>query len=93
MAQETFTETMKVTGETLLDTVKKLLHEGNVRKITILDKKGEVVFNFPLTFGVLGFLISAPLTALAALIVLAKEYTLKIEREGEKNTKTKASEK
>ncbi len=88
MKQETFTETVKVTGETLLETLKKLLHEGNVRKITILDKKGKVVFHFPLTFGVLGFLISAPLTALATLIVLAKEYTLKVERSA-KNPPTK----
>jgi hypothetical protein len=88
MAEEkTFTETMKVTGESLLDTVKRLLHEGNVRKIQILDKKGKVEFDFPLTFGVVGALISAPLAILATLIVLAKEYTIKIERTSEKSHK------
>ncbi len=88
MTQEkTFTETMKVTGENLLDTVKKLLHEGNVRKIQIVDKNGKTVFDFPMTFGVVGALISAPLAILATLIVLAKEYTIKVERTEEKPTK------
>lgn len=88
MAEDkTFTETMKVTGESLLDTVKKLLHEGNIRKIQILDKKGKVEFDFPLTFGVVGALLSAPLAILATLIVLTKEYTIRIERTSNESKK------
>lgn len=74
-------ETMKATGDTLVDVIKKILHEGNIRKITIKDEKGKKVFDFALTFGVLGAIISAPLTALATLIVLAKEYTITVEKE------------
>jgi hypothetical protein len=85
--EKTFTETMKVTGENLLDTVKRLLHEGNVRKIQIVDKNGKNVFDFPMTFGIVGALISAPLAILATLIVLAKEYTIKVERTEDKPTK------
>lgn len=78
--EQTFTETIQVTGEKLLATVKQLLHEGNVRKIQILNKEGKVEFDFPMTFGVVGALISAPLAILATLIVLAKEYTIRVER-------------
>lgn len=85
--EKTFTETIQVTGEKLLETVKKLLHEGNVRKIQIVDTKGKTVFDFPMTFGVLGALISAPLAILATLIVLAKDYTIRVERTEDKTTK------
>ncbi|HRN71034.1 MAG TPA: DUF4342 domain-containing protein [Candidatus Woesebacteria bacterium] len=82
--EKTFTETIQVTGEKLVETVKQLLHAGNIRKIQIIDSKGKTVFDFPLTFGVLGALISAPLAILATLIVLAKEYTIRVEREVKK---------
>ena len=78
--KEQVTETIKVTGEKVLEIVKKLLHEGNIRKIKIQDKLGTVIFEFPMTFGVLGAIISAPLMILATLIVLAKEYTITVER-------------
>jgi hypothetical protein len=79
-----FTETIKVGGDKVIEVVKKLLHEGNIRKIKILDKDGGTVFEFPMTFGVVGALISAPLAVLATFIVLAKEYTLTVERTVEK---------
>ena len=75
-----FTETIKVGGEKVLEVVKKLLHEGNVRKIKIQDKSGGTIFEFPMTFGVVGALISAPLAVLATFIVLVKEYTITVER-------------
>ena len=45
-------ETFKVTGETLLKTVKDLIAQGNVRHITIKDKNEKVIAEFPLTVGV-----------------------------------------
>ncbi len=77
-------ETVKVTGELVIETVKDLLHAGNIRRITIKDDKGKKVFDFPLTFGIIGAIISAPLAILATLIVLAKEYTITVVKEVEK---------
>ena len=37
--QETFWETIKVQGGELLDAVKKIIHEGNVRRVVI--KQGD----------------------------------------------------
>lgn len=76
-------ETVKVTGELVIETVKDLLHAGNIRRITIKDDKGKKVFDFPLTFGIIGAIISAPLAILATLIVLAKEYTITVVKEVE----------
>ena len=53
MADKTFLETTKVQGDKLLETVKGLVHEGNVRRIII--KQGDrSVAEFPLTAGVVG---------------------------------------
>ena len=38
--------------------VKELIEEGNVRKITIKDKTGKEIAQFPLTVGVVGALLS-----------------------------------
>ncbi len=82
--EESFTETMKVTGNKVVEVVKKLIHEGNVRKIKIHDKDGKQVFEMPMTFGVVGALISASLTAIAAFLVLAHDYTISVERKERK---------
>lgn len=79
-ARETVVETIKVTGETLLETLKKLLKEGNIRRIVIKDEQDKVLIEFPMTFGVIGAVLSPVLTVLATLIVLFKEYTITVER-------------
>lgn len=88
-ARETVVETIKVTGETLLETVKKLLHQGNIRRIVIKDDQGKVLLEFPMTFGVVGAIISPLLTLLATLIVLFKEYTIMVEKVPENKPITK----
>ena len=35
MAETRYTESFKVAGQQLLDAVKKLIHEGNVRRVVI----------------------------------------------------------
>ncbi|MBP7966927.1 DUF4342 domain-containing protein [Candidatus Woesebacteria bacterium] len=79
-ARETVVETIKVTGETLLETLKKLLKEGNIRRIVIKDEQDKVLIEFPMTLGVIGAVLSPVLTVLATLIVLFKEYTITVER-------------
>ena len=52
MSDEKFrTEEFKVNGEDLLGRIKNLIKEGNIRRIIIKDKEGKVVFEIPLTFG------------------------------------------
>ncbi|CAN5221376.1 hypothetical protein BH09PAT2_BH09PAT2_02670 [soil metagenome] len=84
-ARETFVETIKVTGETLIETLKKLLNEGNIRRIIIKDENDKILIEFPMTFGVIGAVLSPVLTVLATLIVLFKEYTITVERVVDEN--------
>ncbi len=73
-------ETFKVTGENLLKKVKELIKEGNVRKITIKDKQGKILAEFPLTIGVVGAVIAPVLAAIGAIAALVGECTISVER-------------
>lgn len=77
-------ETFHVTGEKLLAKVKELIKEGNVRRIIIKDKKGKVLIEFPLTFGVVGAVIAPVLAAVGAIAALVAECSITVQRE-EKN--------
>jgi DNA gyrase/topoisomerase IV subunit A len=74
-------EEFNVDGERLVEKVKELIREGNVRKITIKDKSGKELITFPLTVGVVGAVIAPVLAALGALAALIGECTISVERE------------
>src|SRR5687768_319577 len=78
-ANGAFNETFKAKGGQVIDKVKELIHEGNVRRITI-KQEDRVVAEFPLTVGVVGALIAPMLAALGALAALLTECTIEIER-------------
>ncbi|MBV8390533.1 MAG: DUF4342 domain-containing protein [Mucilaginibacter sp.] len=74
-------ESFSIHGINLLEKVKELIEEGNVRKITITDKSGRELASFPLTVGVVGALIMPMLAAIGAIAALITECTITVERE------------
>lgn len=80
MAEEIRREQHKVTGEKLLQTVKRLVHEGNVRRIIIKDEAEHTIIEVPLTIGVVGALFLPALVAIGAIAALTADFTLEIER-------------
>ena len=74
------TEEFKVNGEDLLGKIKNLIKEGNIRRIIIKDKEGKVVFEIPLTFGLVGALIAPQLAAIGAIAALLTEATVVVEK-------------
>ena len=75
----TWTEEIEVFGNELVDQVKKLVAEGNVRRLIVRNQEGHVMIELPLTTGVaVGGVVTimapvlAALGALAALIAHAK---------------------
>jgi hypothetical protein len=77
---QTFTESFKVAGNQLVDAVKKLLHEGNVRRV-IIKQEGKSIAEFPLTVGVIGAVFAPILAAVGALAAVLTECTIEVERE------------
>jgi len=73
-------EEFEVTGNELVEKVKALIHEGNIRRITIKDQKGKTLIEIPLTIGVIGVALALPLAAVGAIAALATKCTISIER-------------
>jgi len=81
MAKKKRQEEFKVKGEDLVDKVKRLIQEGNVRRLTIKDKTGKTIIEMPLTVGVVGTVVAPPLAAVGAIAALVTECTISVERE------------
>lgn len=75
------TEEFKVSGEMLIKKIKEIIKEGNVRRISIKDKEGKIIAEFPLTFGVVGAVIAPVLAAIGAIAALITECTISVERD------------
>ena len=79
MANEKFT----VSGSQLVDKVKQLIHEGNIRRVRLLHE-GRTVIELPLTIGApaaaLGIMVAPVLAALGAFAALVTECTIEVEK-------------
>ena len=76
-----WTEELTVTGQELVERIKKLVAEGNVRRLIIRKPDGDSLLEIPLTAGVVAggaVTIMAPvLAALGALAALLTEFKIK----------------
>ena len=79
MAGNTWWETIEFKGDELLDKVKELIAEGNIRRVRVRHKD-HVLAEFPLTVGVGGALIAPVLAAIGAIAAIATECTIEVER-------------
>jgi hypothetical protein len=84
-AWKTFTEEVEVAGHQLVDEITRLIAEGNVRKLQIRSKQGDIVLNIPLTAGAVAggvFVLAAPwLAVIAAVAGVLASVKLEIVRE------------
>ena len=79
MAERTYKESFRVAADQLVDAVKRVIHEGNVRRV-IIKQDGRTVVEFPLTVGVVGTVFAPMLAAVGALAAVLTECTLEVER-------------
>lgn len=79
MAERTFKETIKVAADQLVDAVKKLVHEGNVRRV-IIKQDARTIAEFPLTVGVIGAVLAPMLAAIGAIATVVTDCTVEVER-------------
>jgi DNA-binding Lrp family transcriptional regulator len=78
------TEEFKVSGKELVERIKTLVNEGNIRRITIKNKEGKHIMELPLTFSVVGAVLAPMLAAVGAAAALLTECTIVVEREDKK---------
>jgi len=79
MTDRTCKESFKIATDQLVATLKKLVHEGNVRRV-IIKQEGRTVVEFPLTVGVIGTMFAPMLAAAGALAAVITECTIEVER-------------
>ena len=79
MKDKTRWESFKAEGDQIVEKVKRLVQEGNVRRV-IVQHEGRTVAEFPLTAGVLGALLAPVLAAIGVLVAMMKDCTIQVER-------------
>jgi hypothetical protein len=73
-------EEFEVSGDKVVETVKRLVHEGNIRRITIKGEDGKTLIEIPLTFGVVGAVLLPVWAAIGALAALVARCTIVVEK-------------
>jgi competence protein ComGC len=76
----TRTEEFQIDGDQLVAKIKELLHEGNIRRITIKDDKGQTLIEIPMTIGVVGVVLLPVVAAVGAIAVLVAKCTIVLEK-------------
>lgn len=74
-------EEIKVAGDKLVATLKKIIREGNVRRIILRNPAGRTLLDMPLTAGVAGAVLLPFWAMVASIVALATEFTIVIERD------------
>jgi hypothetical protein len=79
MSEKTWWETIKAEGQELLDKLEALIREGNVRRV-VIKQDNRVIAEFPLMVGVVGAVVAPVLAAIGAIVALAKDCKIEVER-------------
>lgn len=73
-------EEFKLDGSKVVDKVKELIHEGNIRRIILKNEEGKTLIEIPLTLGVVGAAFLPVLAAVGAIAALAASMTIVVEK-------------
>lgn len=75
-----FVEEIRVMSADLADSVKNLIHEGNVRRIIIKDDKGNTFIEIPISVAAIGAVFAPVLAAVGAIAAMASHFTIVVEK-------------
>ena len=78
---ENLKEEFRVKGEELVEKIKQLIHEGNVRKLIIKDEDGKVYLEIPVTFGLIGAIFAPMLAAAGAVAAMVANLKVEVVRD------------
>ena len=76
--EKTFKEELKISGDQLIKTVKRLVREANVRHLVIKNEKREALMEIPVTEASVGAILLPVLAALGALAALVTNCTVEV---------------
>ena len=73
-------ESYRVKGKDVVNKIKSIIREGNVRRIIIKNKEGRNLIDIPLTVGVVGIVFAPVLAAVGVIAALVSECDIVVER-------------
>ena len=77
--ERTWREKIEGTTEQILAQIKRLIDEGNVRRV-LVKQQGRTIAEFPLTVGVVGTVIAPVAAALGALTAVLADCSIEVEK-------------
>lgn len=81
------TEKYTVSGDQVVQKIKQLIHEGNIRKVRLIHD-GRIIIEIPLSVGApvvaVGIMAAPLLAAVGAFAALVTECTIEVEKVAEK---------
>lgn len=77
----TYSEEFTISGGQVVDKIRDLIHEGNIRKIILKNDEGKVLIEIPLTLGLVGVALLPIWAAVGAIAALVAKMTIVVEKE------------
>jgi len=74
------TEEFKLSGGEIINKIKELIHEGNIRRIILKNEEGKVFMEIPLTIGLVGAALVPVWAAIGAIAALVSRLTIVVEK-------------
>lgn len=74
------TEEFVLDGKDVIEKVKKVIEEGNARKITLFSEDGKELMSIPLTWAAVGTLIAPVLAAVGAMVAVVAKCRVVVEK-------------
>lgn len=78
--EEVHKEEFQINGDAVVAKIKEIIHQGNVRRITIKNEEGRVLIEIPLVLGVAGAVLLPVWAAIGAIAALVAKLTIVVER-------------
>ena len=87
--KKTFTEEIEIAGDQLIEKIKEIVQEGNVRQLRLKASDGDIVLETPLTIGVVAggvMALAAPwLAVLGVIAAMVTHVTVEVVRESDED--------
>ncbi len=74
-------EEFKLNGSEIIDKIKELIHQGNIRRITIKNEEDKTLIEIPFTLGLIGAALAPVWAAIGAIAALVSKLTIVVEKE------------
>ena len=74
------TEEFRLEGGKVLDKIKDLIHQGNIRRIILKTEEGKTLLEIPLTVGLVGAALLPVFAAVGALAALVTRLVVVVEK-------------